>query len=158
VFHLLRPLAMCGDRFYRQALAAIAWEDERGGLEGGRSAPVIHKRMESDEAAKAAADEKSSQYDQCGSLWAELRQALAWFDSAGRLHESAARKAESAVILELMRALGCAQLHQAVASFTRCLPPAVGRWIRTCWSCVRMGIIIGGLCEASTQAKRRSRS
>jgi hypothetical protein len=26
VFHLLRPLAMCGERCYRQALAAIAWE------------------------------------------------------------------------------------------------------------------------------------
>jgi hypothetical protein len=26
LFHLLRPLAMFGERFYRQALAAIAWE------------------------------------------------------------------------------------------------------------------------------------
>jgi hypothetical protein len=47
LFHLLRPLAMCGERFYRQALAAIAWEYERGGLESGRSEPVITKRMAS---------------------------------------------------------------------------------------------------------------
>jgi len=26
LFHLLRPLAILGERFYRQALAAIAWE------------------------------------------------------------------------------------------------------------------------------------
>jgi hypothetical protein len=61
VFHLLRPLAMGGDRCSRQALAAIAWEYERGGVEVGRSEPVIHKRMAAYEAAKAAADEKISQ-------------------------------------------------------------------------------------------------
>ena len=44
LFHLLRPLAMFGERFYRQALAAIAWEYERGSLEIGRSEPVITKR------------------------------------------------------------------------------------------------------------------
>jgi hypothetical protein len=60
VFHLLRPLAMCGERFSRQALAAIAWEYERGGLESGRSEPVITQRMASYEAAQAAADEKIS--------------------------------------------------------------------------------------------------
>ena len=76
VFHLLRPLAMCGERFSRQALAAIAWEYERGGGGGGRSEPVIHKRMASYEAAKAAAEEKIRQYDHCCSLWAELRKAL----------------------------------------------------------------------------------
>jgi hypothetical protein len=117
LFHLLRPLAICGDRFYRKALAAIAWEYERGGLEVGRSEPVIHKRMESYEAAKAAADEKISQYDQFCYLWAALRQALELFDSAGRLQDGASRKAEIAAILELMRELGCAQLHQALASF-----------------------------------------
>jgi hypothetical protein len=47
LFHLLRPLAMFGARFYRQALAAIAWEDARGGLESGRSEPVSNKRMAS---------------------------------------------------------------------------------------------------------------
>ena len=60
LFHLLRPLAIFGERFYRQALAAIAWEYERGSLEIGRSESVINKRMESYEAAKAAAAEKSS--------------------------------------------------------------------------------------------------
>ncbi len=35
LFHLLRPLALFGERFYRQALAAIAWEYERGSLEIG---------------------------------------------------------------------------------------------------------------------------
>ena len=117
LFHLLRPLAMCGDRFYRKALAAIAWEYERGGLEVGRSEPVIHKRMESYEAAKAAADEQISQYDQFCYLWAELRKALELFDSAGRLQDGASRKAEITAILELMRELGCAQLNQALASF-----------------------------------------
>ncbi len=116
LFHLLRPLAMCGDRFYRKALAAIAWEYERGGWEVGRSEPVIHKRMASYEAAKAAADEKINQYDQFYYRWAELRKALEWFDSAGRLQDGASRKAEIAVILDLMREVGCAQLNQALAS------------------------------------------
>src|SRR5215813_4347042 len=40
LFHLLRPLALFGERFYRQALAAIAWEYERGSLESGRSEAV----------------------------------------------------------------------------------------------------------------------
>jgi hypothetical protein len=63
LFHLLRPLARFGERFYRQALAAIAWEYERGALESGRSEAVIHKRLESYEAAKAAAAEKIQRYD-----------------------------------------------------------------------------------------------
>src|SRR5919109_628926 len=77
LFHLLRPLAIFGERFYRQALAAIAWEYERGSLEIGRSESVIKKRMESYEAAKAAAAEKISRYDHFCYLWAELRKALA---------------------------------------------------------------------------------
>jgi hypothetical protein len=117
LFHLLRPLAMCGDRFYRQALAAIAREYERGGLQAGRSEAVIHKRMASYEAAKAAAAEKISQYDQFCYLWAELRQALELCDSAGRLQDGASRKAEIAAILDLMREVGGAQLQQAVVSF-----------------------------------------
>ena len=40
----------------------------------------------------------------------------------------------------------------------RCSPPAVARWIRRCWNCSRMCIIIGDLYEASAQAKHRSRS
>jgi hypothetical protein len=76
LFHLLRPLAMFGERFYRQALAAIAWEYERGGVGVGRSEPVINKRMASYEAAKAAAEAKIRQYDHFCYLWAELRKAL----------------------------------------------------------------------------------
>ena len=45
LFHLLRPLAMFGERFYRKALAAIAWEYERGSLAIGRSEAVINKRL-----------------------------------------------------------------------------------------------------------------
>src|SRR4029450_10490635 len=58
LFHLLRPLALFGERFYRQALAAIAWEYERGSLESGRSESVINKRMAAYAAAKAAGEEK----------------------------------------------------------------------------------------------------
>jgi len=117
LFHLLRPLAMCGERFYRQALAAIAWEYERGGVGVGRSEPVINKRMASYEAAKAAADEKISRYDHFCYLWAELRKALELFDSEGRIPAGASRQAEMKAILELMRALGCEQLNQALSSF-----------------------------------------
>src|SRR6266704_5752863 len=117
VFHLLRPLAMFGERFYRQALAAIAWEYERGGLKIGRSEPVSNKRMASYAAAKAAADEKISRYDHCCYLWAELRKALELFNSEGRIQEGASRQAEIGAILALMRALGCAQLNQALSSF-----------------------------------------
>src|SRR2546428_11115401 len=92
LFHLLRPLAIFGERFYRQALAAIAWEYERGGLEIGRSESVIHKRMESYEAAKAAAEEKIRRYDHFCYLWAELRKALELFDSAGRIPDGASRQ------------------------------------------------------------------
>ena len=116
LFHLLRPLAMFGERFYRQALAAIAWEYERGGLEIGRSEPVIHKRMASYEAAKAAADEKISRYDHFCYLWAELRKALELFNSEGRIPEGASRQAEIGAIVELMRELGCEQLNQALSS------------------------------------------
>jgi hypothetical protein len=117
LFHLLRPLAICGERFYRQALAAIAGEYERGGLEIGRSAPVIHKRMASYEAAQGAADEKMRRYDHCCYLWAELRKALEVFDSEGRIPNGASRQAEMKAILELRRELGCAQLKQALSSF-----------------------------------------
>jgi hypothetical protein len=117
VFHRLRPLAMFGERCYRQALAAIAWEYERGGLEIGRAEPGIHKRMASYEAAKAAADEKISRYDHCCYLWAELRKALEWFNSEGRIPDGASRKAEIGAIGAWMRALGGAQLNQALSSF-----------------------------------------
>jgi hypothetical protein len=117
LFHLLRPLAMFGERFYRQALAAIAWEYERGGVGGGRSEPVINKRMASYEAAKAAAEEKIRQYDHFCYLWAELRKTLDLFDSEGRIPEGASRQAELQAILELMRELGCEHLNLALSSF-----------------------------------------
>ena len=117
LFHLLRPLAIFGARFYRQALAAIAWEYERGSLESGRSESVINKRMALYAAAKAVAEEKSSRYDHCCYLWAELRKALEWFDSEGRIPDGASRQAEIEAILALMRELGCAQLNQALSSF-----------------------------------------
>jgi hypothetical protein len=117
LFHLLRPLAMFGERFYRQALAAIAWEYERGGVGVGRSEPVINKRMASYEAAKAAAEEKIRQYDHFCYLWAELRKTLALFDSEGRIPEGASRQAERQASLELMRELGCEQLNLALSSF-----------------------------------------
>ena len=117
VFHLLRPLAMCGERFYRQALAAIAWEYERGALESGRSEAVIHKRLESYEAAKAAAAEKIQRYDHFCYLWTGLRKALEWCNEQGELNELAARQAEIEAILELMRELGCQQLQQELSSF-----------------------------------------
>ena len=118
LFHLLRPLAMFGERFYRQALAAIAWEYERGGVGVGRSEPVINKRMASYEAAKAAAEEKIRQYDHFCYLWAELRKALELVDSEGRIPQGASRQAELQALLELMRELGCEQLNQALSSFS----------------------------------------
>jgi hypothetical protein len=103
VFHLLRPLALCGERFYRQALAAIAREYARGRLESGRSAEVIHKRLAAYETAKALAEERIKRYDNFCDLWAELRKALELFDSHGRITALTSRQAEIKAILELMR-------------------------------------------------------
>lgn len=47
LFHLLRPLAMFGERVYRQALAAIAWEYERGAWASGSAEAVSNQRRES---------------------------------------------------------------------------------------------------------------
>jgi len=58
VLHLLRPLAIGGERCSRKALAAIARAYARGGLAVGRSAAVITKRRAAYEAAKAEADEQ----------------------------------------------------------------------------------------------------
>jgi hypothetical protein len=124
-FHLLRPLARFGERFSRQALAAIAWEYARGSLEVGRSAPVITKRMASYEAAQAAADEKISRYDHFCYLWAELRKALELFNSEGRIQAGVSRQAEMGAIVALMRELGCAQLKQALSS---CASGLEGYW------------------------------
>jgi hypothetical protein len=103
LFHLLRPLAMVGERFYRQARAAIAWAYERGEWEIGRAEAVINKRRESSEAAQAAAEEKIQRYDNVGYLGMGVRKALELGDEQGEIQALAARQAESGAILELMR-------------------------------------------------------
>jgi len=47
-----------------------------------------------------------------------LRQALELFDDQGEIIALTSRQAEMAAIVPLMDALACAQLHQALASFT----------------------------------------
>ena len=118
LFHLLRPLALFGARFYRKALAAIAREYERGSLEVGRSEAVITKRSAAYEAAKAEAEEQIRRYDDFCYLWTALRHALELFDEQGEITELTSRQAEIAAIVQLMDALACAQLQQALASFT----------------------------------------
>src|SRR5713101_5589859 len=94
VFHLLRPLAMCGERFYRKALAAIAREYERGSVTIGRSEAVITKRRKAYEAAKAEAEAQIARYDNFCYLWTALRHALELFDDQGELTELTSRQAE----------------------------------------------------------------
>jgi hypothetical protein len=117
LFHLLRPLARCGERFYRQALAALAWEYARGALESGRAEAVSHKRLQSYEAAKAAAAEKIQRYDNFCYLWTGLRKALELCNEQGEISELVARQAEIGAILELMRELGGQQLQRELSSF-----------------------------------------
>jgi hypothetical protein len=117
LFHLLRPLAMFGERFYRKALAAIAREYERGGVGIGRSEDVINKRSAAYEAAKAEAEAQIRRYDNFCYLWTALRQALELFDEQGTITELAFRKAEIDAIVTLMDELDGAQLHQDLASF-----------------------------------------
>src|SRR2546430_4803326 len=160
LFHLLRPLAIFGERFYRQALAAIAWEYERGSLEIGRSEAVINKRMESYEAAKAAAAEKIQRNDNFCYLWAELRKALELFNSEGRIQDGASRQAEIGAILALMRELGCAQLNQALSSFASGLEGYWDYYRRA--EAVYQGLMQrypregGGVCACGWQLKRQS--
>jgi hypothetical protein len=117
LFHLLRPLALFGERFYRKALAAIAREYERGGVGIGRSEEVINKRSAAYEAAKAEAEEQIRRYDNFCYLWTALRQALELFDEQGAITTLAFRKAEIDAIVTLMDELDGAQLHQDLASF-----------------------------------------
>ncbi len=117
LFHLLRPLAMCGERFYRKALAAIAREYERGSVEVGRSEDVITKRRAAYEAAKAEAEAQIRRDDHFCYLWTALRQALEVFDEQGESTELTSRQAEIEAIVQLMDALAGAPLHQALASF-----------------------------------------
>jgi len=130
LFHLLQGLAKFGERFYRQALAAIAREYERGELEVGRSEGVIKRRGEAYEAAKAEAQAKIRRYDNFCYLWRELLAALELFDRQGRLPELAARQAEIAAILELMGELGCEQLQSELKSFAAALESYGGYYQR----------------------------
>lgn len=125
VFPLRRPLAMCGERCSRHALAAIAWEYARGSVASGRAEPGITKRREAYEAAKAAAEAKIRRYDACWYLWAALRQAWAWFDSEGRINDLTARQAEIEAILALRRELGCEKRTQERKS---CAAGLAGYW------------------------------
>jgi len=118
LFHLLRPLAMCGERFSRKALAAIAREYERGSVESGRSEAVIKKRRAAYEAAKAEAAAQIRRYDDFCYLWTALRNALEVFDHQGEITALTSRQAEIDAIVQLMDELDCAQLHQELASFT----------------------------------------
>jgi hypothetical protein len=118
LLHLLRPLAMFGERFYRKALAAIAREYERGSVKVGSSEAVSTKRSAAYEVAKAEAEEQIRRYDTCCYLWTALRQALEWFDAQGEIIALTSRQAEIAAIVQLMDELACAQRHQALASFT----------------------------------------
>jgi hypothetical protein len=118
LFHLLRPLAMWGERFYRKALAAIAREYERGGVASGGSEAVINKRRAAYEAAKAEAEEQIRRYDNFCYLWTALRHALELFDEQGMIPELTLRKAEIEAIVTLMNELDGARLRQDLASFT----------------------------------------
>src|SRR5499427_8487526 len=79
LFHLLRPLAIFGGRFYQKALEAIAWEYERGSLGIGQSEEMINKRRAAYEAARAEAEEKIRRYDNFSYLWRALGGALKLF-------------------------------------------------------------------------------
>lgn len=64
---------------------------------------MINKRLAAYEAAQALAEERIKRYDNCCYLWVELRKALAWFDSHGRITTLTSRQAEIKAILEMMR-------------------------------------------------------
>jgi len=118
LFHLLRPLAMFGERFYRKALAAIAREYERGSVMIGRSEGVIAKRSRAYEAAKAEAEAQIARYDNFCYLWMALRQTREVFDARGGLTALTARQAEIDAIVTLMDTLDDGSLHQTLVSFT----------------------------------------
>lgn len=117
LFHLLRPLAMFGERFYRKALAAIAREYERGSVMIGRSEGVIAKRKMAYEAAKAEAEAQIARYDNFCYLWMALRQTLELFDERGGLPALTSRQAEIDAIVTLMDTLDDGALHQTLVSF-----------------------------------------
>jgi len=131
LFHLLRPLAMCGERFYRKALAAIAREYERGSVTIGRSEAVITKRSKAYEAAKAEAEAQIARYDNFCYLWTALRQTLELFDEWGGLTALTSRQAEIAAIVTLLDTLDNGPLHQALVSFASGLEGYWGYYQRT---------------------------
>ncbi len=125
LFHLLHPLGVFGARFYRQALAAIEQEYERGVLALGRTPEVVARRQAEYDAARATAAEKVQRYDDFCYLWQELRRLLEPFDAAGALPALTQRQAEIACVLALFQELGHAPLTAAVASFAHGL---TGYW------------------------------
>lgn len=112
-----RPLALFGARFYRQAVAAIEHEYERGALSLGRTAEVRARRRADYEAARAAAAAKIQRYDNFCYLWGELRRWLEAFDEQGQLPELAARQLEIQTVLALLGTLESEALRQEVKSF-----------------------------------------
>ena len=119
LFHLLHPLGVFGARFYRQALAAMAQEYERGALSVGSTLAVYERRQAEYEAARATAAAKVRRYDDFCYLWQELRRLLEPFDEAGALLDLAVRQAEMACVLALFKTLGHEALTAAVASFAQ---------------------------------------
>jgi hypothetical protein len=116
LFHLLHPLASFGGRFERQALAAIAYEYERGALDVGRTLAVYERRQAEYAAARAAAADKVERYDNFDYLWGELRRLLEAFDEQGRLPDLAQRQADIAAVLALLASPEQASLTAEVKS------------------------------------------
>ena len=117
LFHLLRPLALFGARFYRQALAAMEHEYERGALAVSSTKEVMERRRADYEAARVKAAEKMQRYDNFCYLWGELRRVLEAFDERGEMPALAAWQAEITVLLELLGTLESDALRQEVKSF-----------------------------------------
>lgn len=145
LFHLLRPLALFGARFYRQALAAIEHEYERGALALGTTAEIIERRRAEYEAARGAAAEKIRRYDNFCYLWSALRRALEAFDERGELPALAARQAELAVLLELLGTLESAALRQELQSFATGLAGYWGYY-------ERLAVVYEALCARYPRA------
>jgi hypothetical protein len=145
LFHLLRPLALFGARFYRQALAAIADEYERGTLALGSTAEVIERRRAAYEAARVEAAEKIARYDNFCYLWRELRCLLEAFDEQGQLPDLTQRQAEIRCVLELLATLENAALRQELKSFASGLEGYWGYY-------ERLAVVYEELCTQQPRA------
>ena len=145
LFHLLRPLSGLGARFYRQALAAIEHEYERGALAAGSTVAVVERRQADYEQARAQATELMQRYDNFCYLWQELRLLLEAFDEAGALPALAQRQAEIASVLALLETLGHAELQQAVKSLRTGL---TGYWSYY----ERLAVVYEALCAQHPRA------